>query len=194
MADQKYIRLTRERSPQSFSFTAVSRSRSSLWLGDDHILLVENGGITENYKRFYFRDIQAISIRQTVRRKVWNWVLSAPLMFCLCYMIFFWFDARGIGVEDIMFVSIVSTVVGIPLLLNNIFGTTCVCQIRTAVQTEELASLSRVRKTRKVLERLRPLIIAAQGEISADEVAVHLRGSVPPLPAYSGPPVPPLLA
>ena len=67
--------------------------------------------------------------------------------------------------------SIVAALCGIPLFLNNLFGTTCACQIRTAVQTEELPSLCRVRQTRKVLDKIRPLITAAQGEITPEEAA-----------------------
>ena len=36
------------------------------------------------------------------------------------------------------------------------------CEIRTAVQTESLPSLCRVRQTQKVMARIRPLIAAAQ--------------------------------
>src|SRR5882724_2221817 len=35
---------------------------SSLWLGPDHLLVVEIAGITEKYRRFYFRDIQAVIV------------------------------------------------------------------------------------------------------------------------------------
>ncbi|MCP4020485.1 MAG: hypothetical protein GY729_01465, partial [Desulfobacteraceae bacterium] len=36
-----------------------------LWIGRDHLLLVESTGISENYKRFYFKDIQAINLLKT---------------------------------------------------------------------------------------------------------------------------------
>ena len=39
----------------------------SLWIGEDHLLLVELRGFTETYRRFYFRDVQAIILRRTDR-------------------------------------------------------------------------------------------------------------------------------
>src|SRR5205085_1469887 len=43
-----------------------SLSRSALFTADDHLLLCDyRTGFTERYKRFYFRDIEAIIIRKT---------------------------------------------------------------------------------------------------------------------------------
>jgi hypothetical protein len=36
-----------------------------LWLGDDHVLLVKSGTMNETYRRFFFADIQAITLRRT---------------------------------------------------------------------------------------------------------------------------------
>ena len=47
-----YRRLTRSR--------AGVGSYSSLWLGADHVMQLSSTGYTESYRRFYFRDIQAI--------------------------------------------------------------------------------------------------------------------------------------
>ena len=174
MATQKYKRLTRERSSGGIGIVTVSRS--SLWLGEDHLLLADSIGYSENYKRFFFRDIQAITIRKTKTRLVWNIVLGALL--ALSGLII-WTSAsawRDIGTT--IAVSIVLAIFGIPLLLNNLFGPTCACEIRTAVQTESLPSLNRVPKTKKVMNRIRPLIIAAQGQLTGEEVAARLRETV----------------
>lgn len=189
MADIKYQRLTRERSPRRFA--AVGQARAALWLGDDHLLLVETSGITETYKRFFFRDIQAITIRRTSRRKIWNWVLSAPLILCALFIAFRAFDVRWIDGDEAGVLTVVGVLFGIPLLINNLLGRTCTCQLRTAVQTEELPSLCRLRKTRKVLAKIRPLIAAAQGQLTAEEVSARLRESVvaPPAAPMVPPPV-----
>lgn len=187
MADIKYQRLTRERSPRRFA--AVGQARAALWLGDDHLLLVETSGITETYKRFFFRDIQAVTIRRTSRRKIWNWVLSAPLVLCALFVAFRAFDVRWIDGGEAGVLTVVGVVFGIPLLINNLLGSTCTCQLRTAVQTEELPSLCRLRKTRKVLAKIRPLIAAAQGQLTAEEVSARLRESVVAPPA--APTIPP---
>ncbi len=46
-------------------------------------------------------------------------------------------------------------------------GPTCRCTLSTAVQTQDLPSLNRVRTARKVLARIRPFIEAAQRETAA---------------------------
>ena len=61
------------------------------------------------------------------------------------------------------------------LLLNTLRGSACVCHLRTAVQEEELPSLNRVRRARKVLDRLRPLIAATQGQLAPEEIQARLQ-------------------
>ncbi len=46
-------------------FRLFSRAICTLWMGADHLLLVDRTGYTESYKRFYFADIQAIVVRRT---------------------------------------------------------------------------------------------------------------------------------
>ena len=40
---------------------------SSVWLADDHLLLVKSARFREEYRRFYFRDIQAIVTADAMR-------------------------------------------------------------------------------------------------------------------------------
>ena len=65
----------------------------------------------------------------------------------------------GSGQEDYAFNAIVQEEAA---RAHVMLGTTCRCLIRTAVQTEELPSLRRVRNADKVLARIRPLIESAQ--------------------------------
>jgi hypothetical protein len=179
MADRQYRRLTRSKLRSSFALAAASRS--SLWLGQDHLLVIDTSGYNETYKRFYFRDIQALTLSLTQRRLVWNWILGVSTAGCLSIWGFF-FAANpnpGLTVVGIAFGTIL--VFALPLLLNNLLGPTCACHLRTAVQTERLCSLNRLRHARKLIERLRPLITAAQGTLPAGE------SSVPP-PASTGAP------
>ena len=174
MAQQKYKRLTREKGAAEFSITALSRS--SLWLGDDHLLLVETMGFSETYKRFFFRDIQAIVICGSRRRLILNWIWGGLLTLSALIIWAASDDWRSEGA--IIAASIVFVLFGIPLLLNNLFGPTCTCEIRTAVQTESLPSLVRTRKTRKIVNRIRPMIIAAQGQLTGEQIAALMRESV----------------
>jgi hypothetical protein len=174
MAETQYRRLTWPRR-RNGTVSVVTYSRSSLWLGNDHLLVVVSNGYSETYKRFYFRDIQAIAIRLTRRRMIWNWVLGVPIaMFLLrsAYELSIHHNPDLLGIV----ISVLRILLpGIPLLINNLLGSTCACTLRTAVQTEELPSLCRLPKTRRILNLLRPLIAQAQGQIAPEEIPARLQ-------------------
>ena len=161
MADADYKRLTR--SQVRSRFAVATTSRSSLWLGPDHLLVIDTNGYTETYKRFYFRDIQAITITLSQRRLTWNWVLGVLTGVTLgCWLIYF-LSSRNLDWLPVVIALGMIALFAIPLLLNNTLGPTCTCQLRTAVQTEELCPLGRLERARRVIGELRPLILQAQG-------------------------------
>ena len=173
MAKKEYHRLTRPRIRRT-SFFTVTTSRASLWLGKDHLLAIDSTGYVEAYKRFYFRDIQAVILTGSKRRLVWNWLLGIPTVVCL------WIWAADIisnqsSIGGTITGTIITSLFAIPLLVNNLLGPTCNCHLRTAVQIEDVPSLGRLRRARRVLTRIRPLIIAAQGQLTPDEIATRLR-------------------
>jgi hypothetical protein len=157
-----YVKLTRFRRRRG-SFFEVAGAYCGLWLGSDHLLSISSNRFAEQYKRFYFRDIQAFTILRTTRRRIWNFVFALLLLLfgaSSAYDDSLWLWAFGI----VLFF----------LLLNNVLGPTCTVYIQTAVQTEELPSLSRVRRANDLLDRVRPLISAVQGELGAAETAARL--------------------
>ncbi|MGA9875475.1 MAG: hypothetical protein WBQ21_06680, partial [Solirubrobacteraceae bacterium] len=157
--------------------------------GDDHLLFVENSGFTETYKRFYFRDIQAITIRRTTARRLWNWFLGGGCVVCLIFCDFKMLSAGHPGAGTIVLL-VFAALLGIPLLINNLLGSTCAGQLRTAVQVEELPSLCRLRQTRKVLDKIRPLIVATQGQLTAEEVSARMQETVADATAQPSAPTP----
>jgi len=167
--------------------------KASLWLAPDHLLCIRSSGYSETYKRFNLRDIQAITIRENRRRTIWNGILTVPIVLATGGLAssFFPADFAGIVVS-----SIFLTLFIVPLIINNALGTGCYCQLRTAVQVEELP-LNRVRRARAVLARLRPLIAQAQdGEIPAEMVATWLRNAATASPlatAAQAPAAPPVI-
>ncbi len=175
MPEKEYQRLTRGRSRSAFG--AVSVSRSSLWLGKDHLLCVDSSGYTETYKRFYFRDIQAFTTVTTKRRTIWNGVLVVPIVICLAGLANALFSLPRESGAAIVIWTIFASIFLVLLLINNLLGPTCTCYVRTAVQIEELPSLNRLRRARKVLGRIRPLIIAVQGGLPPEEIPVRLRAA-----------------
>ncbi len=165
MAEKEYTRLP-GRGIRRQSIVSVVRTMTTLWLGPDHLLVVDSmGGYTENYKRFFFRDIQAFQVRRTTRGRIW----SAVLLFLSLVG-----GALAWTVSDVAwwyFWMAVGMFFGLLLLANVLQGPTCVTHIRTAVQVEEIPSLRRLRNVRRVLERLRPLIEQAQGTLDPSLVA-----------------------
>jgi len=154
-----------------------------LYQGPDHLLLVASSGYNENYKRFYFRDIQAITVRASARGKVWNAIWGLLTLSAA---------AIALQVGGVAFVvwSIIAGIFFILLAVHFAFGPTCICQIQTAVQTRPLPSLNRLRRARKVIARLRPIIEGAQEPMSSSELSQRIdetRRGAAPSPVVSPP-------
>ncbi|HEY6929393.1 MAG TPA: hypothetical protein VJA66_06935 [Thermoanaerobaculia bacterium] len=137
---------------------------STLWLGPDHLLAVDGRGYSENYRRFYYRDIQAIATVRTSR-----WIAMAALFGLAAAAVGWGFLASSSELRWIWMIP------GIPLLLlfllNLLYGPTCVCRITTAAQTVPLPSLTRAPSARRALERIRARVEAEQGT-RVEEAAV----------------------
>jgi hypothetical protein len=137
----------------------------TLWLGRDHILQVEHTGYSEDYKRFYFGDIQSIVITKTDRARVWSFVLAGLLVVGLVLGV-----TLGVGNAVWLYLSLGIIALTILFLsINLIKGPSCTCFVQTAVQREQLASLRRVKKARRVMTGLRELIGSTQGLLAPEE-------------------------
>ncbi len=156
MADtgQKYRKLPGRR--RGFVFS------SSLWTGADHLLLVRSTRFQEQYKRFYFRDIQAIVITKVPRL-----VISTPML----------------AVALILLIGVLIVRVRVPALTGWgwlllaalaagwIYVSTarsCTCRLYTAVSREDLPSLYRMWTARKALAELERKIAQVQGVFTQD--------------------------
>ena len=129
-----------------------------LYEGPDHLLQVYSTGYSETYRRFYYRDIQALTI---VRSNAWLIWLSVWGVLMGLFVVIAWGD-------KLPWLWPVSGVFALFLLLSLIAGPGCVCTIQTPVQTERLPSLHRVWRLHAFLARVQPLIAAAQTrEVSA---------------------------
>jgi hypothetical protein len=138
-----------------------------VWLGDDHVLLVRSRIFFENYRRFFFNDIQGFVVRRTDIGKLWNviWALFV-LMFTLLSLAF---ESAGM----IVMLSLAAPFF-IALIVNIALGPTCTFYIRTAVQTERIPAISRVSAAKKFIARIEPFIAAAQGAPPGEELMAEL--------------------
>jgi hypothetical protein len=135
----------------------------TLWQGSDHLLHIYSRMGVEDYKRFYFNDIQAIITRKTAVAKVQNFLLGFFLAVFIVLTILI--EGRWSA-----FCGIVAGLILIFLWFNLLRGTTCETKLMTAVQTEKLHSLHRFKNTFKVLDRLRRLIEQSQGRFNPDHL------------------------
>jgi hypothetical protein len=156
---------------------------SRVWLGEDHVLLVLTRGYVEVYRRFFFKDIQAFIVRQTQIGKIWNAVWGAGVAF-------FGFLALALNDVGTIVMLCLAAPFAVALLINVILGPTCSFHVRTAVQTERLPAVSRVRSAEKFMAGIEPLIAAAQGEVPGEQFGAELeRLQNPAGYAASAPPV-----
>src|SRR5262245_127100 len=125
MAEQQYSRLTRAR--RHSTPTVLATTSSSLWLGGDHLLVVESNGYSEKYRRFYFKDIQALTIcktRTTMVRVIGVGVLA--LFFALLAL------AMRDEVVALCVVGGIAVLLAILGMCDALFGPSASCSLRTA--------------------------------------------------------------
>lgn len=154
-----------------------------LYQGPDHLLQVLSTGFNETYKRFAYRDIQAITLRKTNMGKVWNGIWGA--LFAL-----FALPVSFVNGPALAGFGIVSAIFLILLGANLAMGPTVVAYLRTAVQVEKLPSIRRLRAARSTLGILNPLIASAQAEFQAERSLASTTGNPPapnPTPAQTAP-------
>ena len=128
----------------------------TLWLGQDHLLSIDSRIFSEDYKRFYYKDIQAIITYKIHYWKTINIILGS--LSALFLLLAFFSE----GVFSILF-SILGGLFFLGFVIYLLRGSNCACHIKTAVQTERLPSLYRLRKARKAIGLLRPRIENVQG-------------------------------
>jgi len=137
--------------------------KHTLWQGTDHLLQIFGRMGVEGYKRFYFSDIQAIVTRKTDVAKVQNVILG-------CFILFLVWPAIAFEGGWSIFFMAAAGVLLIILFINLIRGPTCETRLMTAVQTEKIHSLRRLKNTLKVMDRLQPCIQNVQGILTSEDL------------------------
>ncbi len=154
--NQEYNRLPGRGRP---FFTLVSHSIFTLWMGEDHLLSIKSTGYEDIYKRFYYRDIQAITMHKSINGIVWN------IVWGVLTLLFFGFGAEGGGSVWVGFNWMMCATFFVAMIINIARGPTCVCHIRTAAQTEKLPSLNRIRTAQKAIRIIKSMILETQGDL-----------------------------
>ena len=140
--------------------------RCSLWLTDDHLLLVKSTGYSEEYQRVYLKDLKGIVAHRTK-----NWMTVNILLGILLTL----FGLGIISTDDIYSGgSIAMLIFASPLLVlliyNLLQGPTCKVSLLTPLGSVDLPALARSRKLSRLIQQLRPLIAAKQGSMLRSEL------------------------
>lgn len=143
---------------------AIISSYSKLYIAKDHLLCIDKRFCSETYKRFYFKDIQSLAYFKT-NRWLFN-LLAIGSIFILFLIIILLIDATELQI----FMGGFALLVLILLIKEYFLGPTCRFFIKTAVQTEELPSLDRIRNVRKGRPIILSAIHAKQGSINSEIV------------------------
>lgn len=159
---QPYERLTRSR----FGLNGTG----SLWLGGDHLLLVNTTFALERYRRWYFREIQAVVLQRKSTRLVWNSVLGviaillwAGAVACLIA------SGTATAQDDIILLSVAAAVAGLlgfaliaVAAWNTSMGPACKVFIQTPHGLDRISTPNRVPAAEALIARLQPILLAAQ--------------------------------
>lgn len=149
-----------------------NRGSGSLWLGPDHLLTIESSGFlgsfTESYRRFDFKNIQAISYSRT-RKGMWTSILLGVVLGVLSLVIVNLRDTpAAAGV-----LTACALVILAALVIHLARGPTCVCKLQTAVQLFRLKPVDRVRKAVRLVAQIRQLCVTHQGgEVAETSIAL----------------------
>lgn len=133
----------------------------TLWKGDDHLLQVYSRIGIEDYKRFYYKDIQALIIQKT--RVGFVLIIASAALFALTALLTIIADG-GWSV----FSGLMAAVFLVIFLYHACKGATCRTYLLTAVQTERVQSLKRLSTALRVADRLKPIITGVQGTVQPE--------------------------
>lgn len=161
------------------NFGLLVPGRQLLWLGADHLLIVDRSGYREQVKRVFFKDVQAITLNRTMAGLYAHLFLAAATLFFAIVVVTLTIQSRSVANSDLYDVFIGLSVIVMFILLcfwipHAVFGPTAKCYLYTAVQAHELTALGRLRTARKVVHRLVEHIEGAQGAAGENIVAAYM--------------------
>ncbi|MCF6176038.1 MAG: hypothetical protein L3J71_09760 [Victivallaceae bacterium] len=127
-------------------------------VADDHFLYTESDGYKEDYKRFFFADIQAVKM---IKRRDWTFIISIFVLFMVLVMFIMVVAVDGdyeTGGVILIIIAIAPLVIAVYCLL---VGCPVESIIKTAYGTDKVI-LGRRRRAEKNLHKMITYLEAAQ--------------------------------
>ena len=135
-----------------------------LWEGEDHLLVVQTNGYTEEYRRFHYRDIQALVVQRTRTGGIGSLILGLFTAITAVPILVSGTERWALIFPGLLFLF---------LLIHVLMGPTCRVRLITAVNQQSLDSIGRLRTFRRVLARIGPRIEQAQGTLAPEEIVAR---------------------
>jgi len=180
MTSPVYRKLAKRRS--------IGRS-ADLWLADDHLLFVDRRLFTENYRRFRLSEIQSIVMVERTHFRIVQ-IAALVLTLALLVLVAMFPESR----EARIWWSVPLLMIGAAQIVDLVKGHYCRVVLRTAASTVPLKAISRMKKARRFLDTMEPLIAQAQAGIGPPAIPMQDENVVvskpPEIPAEPTGPLP----
>ncbi len=139
------------------------QGKSALYLGDDHLLLLQESLVRQTYRRFAYMDIVSFQLHPNQRQRIalFSWGTALVLFGVLIAVTPFEF-------KIVFGVLLALALVG--FVMEIVRGPRCRVWLSTAVGECELPSLRRVRLAERVLGRLVARVESVQGQLNPDQL------------------------
>ena len=139
--------------------------RASCWMAQDHLVCVETSWFVERYRRFAFRDIEAVVIRRNDSARTWT-LLWTVLLLAGAAMVF---PPAADGTVRV-FGAILAVPALLGLVLNAMRGPCCTTALRTRVSVPNVRAWRRLRTARRAVAELAAAVEAVQGTLSESDL------------------------
>jgi hypothetical protein len=145
--------------------------RHSLWMQSDHLLRVRANPFSEQYRRYYFVDIQALVLTELPGTAAFYWYAAG---ICLAFtgglLLYSSHPAWGI-------------LCGLVALLSFYLGwrvPNCSCYLKTSVSTDKLPAMRHLRAARKAAAMVISEIDRIQGPLTPETLDAHAPSTIAP--------------
>jgi len=137
---------------------------TQLWVADDHLMSVVSIFGFEQYRRYFFRNIEALIAVRTSRRLVWNIILVVVIAAIAAagFAISTTLQTEESRVTCAIVTACIATPFLIALLVNSLLGPTCSFWVQTTGGLESLGAPVRLKAARKITDTVAPEIARAQ--------------------------------
>jgi len=148
-------------------------SGSSVWMAPDHLLLVKSQRFQEEYKRFYFRDVQAIAVADAPRFHISSRAVAVAALWLVAFGYCLLPGRASYSVNGFAYHPRIAAAPWMWLIAAALVAAwafisakgSCVCRIYTAVSADPLPSVYRRWTAKKFLALVEPRIREAQAAL-----------------------------